>query len=284
MKKNMIKKVVAAAIVGIMGFGAVSCGNSNTNQSNNSKGNTEDTDTLSKIKEKGELTVGLNADYAPYEFHILENGEDKIVGFDIDIAEEIAKDMGVKLVIKDMEFDSLLSALTGNKLDLIISGMSPTEERKKSVDFSDIYYVAEHGMVVRAEDKDKYKSFSDLKGQKVGAQMGTIQADLAKENIEGVDLQLLSNVTELIVGLKAGKIEALVVELPVAEMIIKNNNELVIAEEKIKDEAGGSAIAIKKDSKEVVEQVNKTVKRIIDEKLLDQFIIDANDLAGKTSK
>jgi arginine/lysine/histidine transporter system substrate-binding protein len=275
MKKNILKKVVAAAIVGVMGFGLVSCGNSDT---------TKDTDSLSQIKEKGELVVGLNADYAPYEFHMLENGEDKIVGFDIDIAEEIAKDMGVKLVIKDMEFDSLLSALTGDKLDLIISGMSPTEERKKSVDFSDIYYIAEHGMVLRVEDKDKYKSFSDLKGQKVGAQMGSIQAGLAKDNIENVDLQLLSNVTELLVSLKAGKIEALVVELPVAEMIVKNNKELAIAEEKIKDEAGGSAIAIKKDSKEVVEQVNKTIKRITDEKLLDKFIIDANDLAGKTSK
>jgi arginine/lysine/histidine transporter system substrate-binding protein len=114
--------------------------------------------------------------------------------------------------------------------------------------------------------------------------MGTIQEGLAKDNIENVDLQSLSNVTELLVALKAGKIEALVVELPVAEMIVKNNKELAIAEEKIKDEAGGSAIAIKKDSKEVVEQVNKTIKRITDEKLLDKFIIDANDLAGKTSK
>lgn len=272
MKKNMLKKVLAIAIVGVMGFGLVSCGNGDT---------TKDTDLLSKIKEKGELVVGLNADYAPYEFHILENGQDKIVGFDIDIAEEIAKDMGVKLVIKDMEFDSLLSALTGNKLDLIISGMSPTKKRKKSVDFSDIYYVAEHGMVVRAEDKDKYKTFSDLNGQKVGAQMGSIQEGLAKDNIENVDLQLLSNVTELLVSLKAGKIEALVVELPVAEMIVQSNAELAVAEEKIKDESGGSAIAIKKDSPELVAQVNETIKRIIDEKLLDQFIIDANDLAGK---
>ncbi|WP_300383744.1 transporter substrate-binding domain-containing protein [Clostridium sp.] len=281
MRKSILKKVLAVAVIGVMGLGIVSCANSKLDKGNKSKEKTEATDSLTIIKEKGELVVGLNADYAPYEFHILEKGEDKIVGFDINIAEEIAKDMGVKLVVKDMEFDSLLSALTGSKLDLIISGMSPTEERKKSVDFSDIYYLAEHGIVVRAENKDKYKSFLDLNNKKVGAQMGSIQAGLAKDNIENVDLQLLSNVTELLVGLKAGKIEALIVELPVAEMIVKNNEELAIAEEKIKDESSGSAIAIKKDSKELVVQVNKTIKKIIDEKLLDKFIIDANDLAGK---
>jgi arginine/lysine/histidine transporter system substrate-binding protein len=272
MRKNIIRKLLATAVVGVIGFGLVSCGNKAKE------------DKLTEIKNKGELVVGLSADYAPYEFHIMENGQDKIVGFDINIAEEIAKDMGVKLVIKDMEFDSLVAALPGDKVDLVISGMSPTEERRKAVDFSDIYYIAEHGMIVRAEDKDKYKTFADLKGQKVGAQMGSIQADLAAEKIENANMQLLSNVNDLVVSLKSGKIEALVVELPVAEMIVKNNDGLAITEEKIKDEEGGSAIALKKDSPELASQVNSTIKKIKEEKLLDKFIIDANDLAGKANQ
>ncbi|WP_300383749.1 transporter substrate-binding domain-containing protein [Clostridium sp.] len=272
MRKSILKKVFTTVVVGVIGFGLVSCGNAAKE------------DKLTEIKNKGELVVGLSADYAPYEFHIMENGEDKIVGFDVDIAEEIAKDMGVKLVIKDMEFDSLVAALPANKVDLVISGMSPTDERRKAVDFSDVYYIAEHGMIVRAEDKDKYKTFADLKGQKVGAQMGSIQADLAAEKIEGANMQLLSNVNDLVVSLKSGKIEALVVELPVAEMIVKNNDILAIAEEKVKDEEGGSAIAIKKDSTELVSQVNLTVKRIKEEKLLDKFIIDSTDLAGKVNQ
>ncbi|MCR1950585.1 MULTISPECIES: ABC transporter substrate-binding protein [Clostridium] len=271
MKKGMIKKILAVAVVGVMGLGLISCGNKNN------------ADKLTEIKEKGTLVVGLSADYAPYEFHMMKDGKDEIVGFDVEIAKEIAKDMGVELEIKDMEFDSLISAVPTGKIDMVISGMTPTAERKEAVDFSDIYYIAEHGMVVRAEDKDKYKTFEDLTGKKIGAQMGSIQADLAEEKIKDADMQLLSSVNDLILGLKSGKIDALVVELPVAEMIVKNNSELVIGEEKVKDTDGGSAIAIKKNSPEFAEQINKTIKRIKEENLLDQFIIDANDLAGQTN-
>ena len=272
MKKGMLKKIFAIATIGVMSIGLISCG----------KKADENTDKLTQIKENGKLIVGLSADYAPYEFHIINDaGEDEIVGFDIDIAKEIAKDMGVELEIKDMDFDSLVAGVPAGKIDLVISGMTPTDERKEVVDFSDIYYVAEHGFIVKAENKDKYKTFEDLKGQKVGAQMGAIQADIAEEKIPEADLQLLSNVNDLVLGLKSGKIEALVVELPVAEMIVKNNPELVVGEEKVKDTEGGSAIAVKKDEQALLDSINSTIKRIQDENLLDQFIIDANDLATK---
>lgn len=268
MKKGFLKKIFAVALVGVMGASLVACGSKE--------------DKLNSIKEKGELVVGMSADYAPYEFHILdENGNDQIVGFDVEIAKEIAKDLGVELTLQDMNFENLVGGVSTGKIDLAISGMTPNEKRKKSIDFSDIYYTAEHGILVRKEDKDKYKGFSDLNGQKVGAQMGTIQADLASEKIENAEVQLLSNVNDLVMALKGGKIEALVVELPVAEMIAQNNNELVIAEEKVKDETGGSAIGIQKGQEALVEQINSTINRIKEEGLLDQFIIDANDLAGK---
>jgi arginine/lysine/histidine transporter system substrate-binding protein len=273
MKKGIIKKILAVTVVGVMSFGLISCGGKSSKSANK----------LAEVKEKGKLVVGLSADYAPYEFHIMKDGKDEIVGFDVEIAKEIAKDMGVELEIKDMKFDSLVAAVPTGKIDMVISGMSPTEERKKAVDFSDIYYVAEHGMVVRAEDKDKYKTFEDLKGKKIGAQMGSIQADLAKEKIADAQMQLLSNVNDLILELKSGKIDALVVELPVAEMLVKNNPELVVGQEKLKDTEGGSAIAIKKNSPEFAEQLNSTIKRIKEEKLLDKFIIDANDLAGQAN-
>lgn len=276
MKKGL-KNLLAIGLVALTGAAVLGCG---------AKGEaTENVDSLAAIKEKGKLVVGLSADYAPYEFHILdENGKDQIVGFDVKIAEEIAKDMGVELEIKDMQFGTLISAVPTGKIDLIISAMTPDAERREAVDFSDIYYVAEQGIVVRAEDKDKYKNFEDLTGLKVGAQMGTIQADLAKDNIKDVELQLLTGVNDLILGLKSGKMEALIVEVPVAEMIVKNNPELFLSEETIKDEEGGSAIAMKKDSPELAEQVNKSIKRILDEGLLDDFIIEANELATKEVK
>jgi polar amino acid transport system substrate-binding protein len=86
---------------------------------------------VQKIKKKGYITVGLSADYPPYEFHKTINGKDEIVGFDISVAKKIAKDMGVKLRIDEMSFDSLLGALKTGKIDMIISGMSNTPERAK---------------------------------------------------------------------------------------------------------------------------------------------------------
>ena len=111
--------------------------------------------------------------------------------------------------------------------------------------------------------------------------MGAIQAKIAEEKVPEADLQLLSNVNDLVLALKGGKIEALVVELPVAEMIVKNNPELIIAEEKVKDTEGGSAVGIQKNQEALVEQINSTINRIKEEKLLDQFIIEANELAEK---
>ena len=111
--------------------------------------------------------------------------------------------------------------------------------------------------------------------------MGAIQAKIAEENVEDGEVQLLSNVNDLIMSLKSGKIEALVVELAVAEMIFQNNPELAVAEEKVKDETGGSAVGVQKGQEALVEQINTTINRIKEEGLLSQFIIDANDLAGK---
>lgn len=267
-KVGKVKKTFAVGIVGIMTMGLIGCGGTSV-------------DKLDEIKEKGTLAVGLSADYAPYEFYINDNGQDKLVGFDIDLAKEIAKDLGVEVEFKEMEFDSLVTALPANKIDVIISGMNPDEKRKKAIDFSEIYYVSEHGILVRSEDADKYKTFSDLDGKKVGAQMGSTQEELAKEKIANADMKLLSNVNDLILELKTGKVDALVVEVPVAEMAVKANPELVLAEERFSDESGGNAVGIKKGSPKLVEAVNKTINRLMEDGTMDQFIIEATKLTDK---
>ncbi|MGL5351726.1 MAG: transporter substrate-binding domain-containing protein, partial [Clostridium sp.] len=266
MKNSMLKKVCAVALVGIMTMGLAGCG---------TKKAEEKKDMLDVIKENGKMVVGLSADYAPYEFHAMIDGKDEVVGFDIDLAKEIAKDLGVELEIKEMEFDALITALPAGKIDLIISGMNPDEERKKAIDFSDIYYVSEHGILVRAEDKDKYKSVADLKGKKVGAQLGSTQEKLAKDEIENVDLQLISNVNDLILELKTGKVEALIIEAPVGDMAIKSNPELMLAEQRFKEESGGNSVGIKKDSPKLVAEINKTIKRLMEDGSMSKFITDA---------
>lgn len=279
MKKGILKKVITALLVGAISFSMVACGGGT--EKSESGANSGEKTMLSQIKEKGELVVGLSADYSPYEFHTMIDGKDTIVGFDVEIAKEIAKDLGVKLNIKEMKFDSLLTALPAGQIDMIISGMNPDPKREKVVDFSEIYYKANHGVLVKKEDLNKYKGIDDLKNINLGAQMGSTQADIIKNTIKGEKVKLLSNVNNLILELKAGKIDALVVEKPVGEMAMSNNSDIVLSDISFEDETGGNAVAVKKGQKELVEQVNKTINRLKESGNIDKFIIEANELASK---
>lgn len=262
MKKSLIKKIMAVVIVGVIGIMVVGC---------SSKSTGEVKDKLTEIKESGKLVVGMSADYAPYEYHALIDGEDKIIGFDVDIAQAIADDIGVELELKEMNFDSLCEAVQLGKIDMTISGMTPKPDRKKAVDFSDIYYKAEQAFLIQASNKDTYKTLADLEGKKIGAQMGSIQAEIA-EGIEGASVKLLSDVNTLILELKNGNIDALIIEAPVANLATTTNTDLVVGEEIIEDSEGGSAIGMPKDSPELVEQVNSTLKKLMDEGKIDEFV------------
>ncbi|MFC4779393.1 transporter substrate-binding domain-containing protein [Paenibacillus sp. GCM10023252] len=224
---------------------------------------------------KKTIVLGTSADYAPYEFHKKIDGKDQIVGFDIEIAKEIAKDMGAKLEIQDMKFDGLLLALNADKVDMVISGMTPTEDRKKNVDFSDIYYMAKQAVMVKADNKAGLKTDEDLKGKKIGVQKGSIQEGIAKE-IQGAKLTSLSKITELVLELKSGRVDAIIVELPVAEQYAKKGDYSIPFNVNV--EEGGSAIAIKKGNSEVLESVNKTLKRLKEDGLIDRFVVEANEL------
>lgn len=279
MKKGLIKKIVASALLGIMTMGFVGCG-----ASDKTNGAGESKDLLETIQEKGKVVVGMSADYAPYEFHYIdENGEDVIGGFDVDIANEIANSLGVELVIQEMDFDALVAALPAGKIDLVISGMNPTEERAKVVDFSEIYYNSKHGILVRSEDVDKYKTFSDLEGVKVGAQLGSTQEQIARAEIPNADLQLLNNVNNLILELKAGKVDAVIMEKPVAEMATKSNPELAVGNPVYEDKTGGNAVGMAKNNPELLAKINEVIKELNESGKMDEYIVKANELAGSVN-
>lgn len=233
---------------------------------------------LEQIKKAGKIILGTSADYPPYEFHKAVNGKDEIVGFDIEIAKEIAKDLGVELQIQDMEFDGLLSALNAGNIDFVISGMTPTDERKQSVDFTKIYYTAQQGVMVRSEDKDKIKTVDDLKGKKVGAQKGSIQETIANEQLTEVSVVALTKIPDLVMELKTKKVDAIVVELPVANGYVGKHKDLAISEVQVKDDTGGSAAAIKKGNTDLVDAINKTIDRLIADKTLDRLVAEANEM------
>lgn len=241
-----------------------------------------------KIKERGELRVGLSADYAPMEFEHTVNGKTEYAGVDIDLAKKIAKDNNLKLKIVNMSFDSLLGALKTGKIDIIISGMTSTPERKKQVDFSDSYMMTKNIMLVKKDKVNDYKDIKDFNNKKVGAQKGTEQEKIAQTEIENASITSLSSLPDVILALKSGKVEGVVVEKPVAEAYLKQNPKLGISNVKFNEEEKDTVIAVPKDSPKLLSQINKTIKEVKDKGLIDKYMTNAanamNDDSGFISK
>lgn len=248
----------------------------------------EQDQTWEKIKERGELRVGLSADYAPMEFEHTVNGKTEYAGVDIDLAKIIAKDNNLKLKIVNMSFDSLLGALKTGKIDIIISGMTSTPERKKQVDFSDSYMMTKNIMLVKKDKVNEYKDIKDFNNKKVGAQKGTEQEKIAQTEIENASITSLSRLPDVILALKSGKVEGAVVEKPVAEAYLKQNPKLGISNVKFNEEEKDTVIAVPKDSPKLLSQINKTIKEVKDKGLIDKYMTNAanamNDDSGFISK
>lgn len=252
-------------------------GNTPAKQGNAAEANQETADTGNAKK----LIIGMSADFPPYEFHIKnEKGEDEIVGFDVDIAKEIAKDLGAELEIKDMIFDSLLNELESGRVDLVISGLSPTPERAKQVDLSQIYYKAEQSVVSLTENKDKYATMESLEGKKIGVQKSSIQEGIAK-TVPGAKLTSLNKISDIVMQLKSGRVDVAILEGPVAASFVKNVEGISITDAKPVTEDEGYVIGVKKGNKEMLDQVNATLDRLIKDGSIDKFVAEATALAEK---
>ncbi|MCB2289624.1 transporter substrate-binding domain-containing protein [Clostridium sp. CS001] len=272
MKSNNSKKIISIIMTGLIAIGLSGCSGTKTENVS------AKVSMVDKLKEKGKIVIGTCADYPPYEFHKSIDGKDTIVGFDIDIAKEIAKDLGVEIEIKDMKFDGLTAALETGNIDLIAAGMNPTEERKKNVDFSKIYYTAVQCVVVRAGDEATIKSLEDLKGKKVGVQKGTVQEELATEQLATSEIKPLGKVSDLMLSLSTKKVDAVIVELPVAKAYVAQNSDLALTKAQIKAKEEGSALAVKKGNEDLIKFLNTSIDRLINEKTIDKFVADANNI------
>lgn len=233
---------------------------------------------LEEIKKDGKIVLGTAADYPPYEFHKEIDGEDKIVGFDIEIAKEIAADLGVDLEIKDMKFDGLLAALKAGNIDFIIAGMVPTPERSESVDFSIPYYEAEQKFLTKTKNKSVYQAIEDLDGLKIGAQKSTIQQEIAEEKINASEYKFISKITDLILELKNDKVDGLVLVKPVAVAYAQANDDLAVAALSLGKE-DGIAVAVDKGNKNLMEEINSSLERLLTADKITEFIAEATKLA-----
>lgn len=175
--------------------------------------------------EKKVLVMGTSADYAPFEF-VDTAVSDEIIGYDIDLAKLIGEKLGYEVKVENMDFNSLIPALQAKKFDFVISGMTPTEERDKVVDFSVPYYETEQYFVFKAEKG--YTSPADLAGGVVGAQVSSIQEGLANEAAaaNGFTVETRNLIPELVQELKTGRFDAAVIENIVSENYLAQNDDL----------------------------------------------------------
>lgn len=254
----------------------VACGKDN--EANFKDNNSEiESYTLEGIKNKGKLIMGTSADYPPFEFHKMIDGEDTIVGFDIEIAKHIADELGVELEIKDMEFDKLLGGLSTGMLDMVIAGMNPDPEREAN--FTDIYYEANLSVLVNKEDESKITTLEDLEGKSIGVQIGTTQEEIAQEKIKDADVKSLSTNPDIVMNLKTKKIDCALMEAPVAESFAKVNEDIVVVEGlNIDTDANGVAIAVKKGNDELTEKLNGILAEAKSKGLLDKWLVEADEL------
>lgn len=220
---------------------------------------TEETPTLDAIRERGQLILGTESTYPPFEFIVIENGASVGVGFDVSLAQAIADKLGVELVTSEMAFDSLIPAVQAGTVDIAAS-ITPTEERKQAVDFSDNYYDTTNVFVVRKGEEGNFTSKESFDGKTIGAQMGTAQNTLVVEDMTNAQSLLLPKTTTLIQELNTGNIDAICLEKPVADIYVAAYpDDLAVCSYEVPIEEGGVAIPVAKGQEDLLNFINEVI-------------------------
>lgn len=220
-----------------------------------------------------QLTMATSPDYPPYEFYEVSGGSeeegtqsegsateesDTIVGFDIDIATYIADELGYELTVRGMNFSDLMPTLQAGRVDFVMAGMTPTGKRKQNADFSMIYFAARNTLVSKSDVN--LSATTELAGKRVGVQLGSIQESAANELREAeASLEVVPSTTtgEMIQALRAGRVDAAILEDTVAQKLVEVNPDLtfnIIPD----DGPSGAAMAFPKDS-ELVEEFDRVL-------------------------
>lgn len=223
------------------------------------------TPTLDRIKAEGVLKIGTSPDYPPFE-SLDENNN--VIGFDIDLMQEVAKELGVKLEIVQMGFDGLIAALQAKKFDIMAAGVSVTEERKQQVDFTTPYLVGSDAIVVHKDWTKPVKDLNDLKGHSIAVQIGTVQADAAHK-VEGATVKEYNLFTEAATAVASKQADALYLHTVVGKAFVKANPNLkIVAETPAKD----TAFALRKDTPDLTQFVNEVLAKMQQDGRFDNLV------------
>ena len=277
----MKKKVLALTMAALMAASLTACGGgakettAATTAADTKAADTADTTAAENAETSAEaaeteaaggvLVMATNAEFPPYEYH--DGGE--IVGIDAEIAKAIAGELGMELEIEDIAFDSIIPEITSGKADMGLAGMTVTEDRKQSVDFSDTYAKASQKVIVK-EDSE-IASPDDLAGKIVGVQLGTT-GDIYVSDLEadGTTVERYNKGFEAVQALSQGKIDAVVIDGEPAKTFVAQTEGLKILEESFTDEE--YAIAVKKGNTELLDKINGALKTLKENGTLDEIV------------
>lgn len=228
-------------------------------------------------EDKKVLVMGTSADYPPFEFVDTAVSED-IIGFDVDLANLIGEKLGFEIEIENIDFNGLIPAIQAGKVDFVLAGMTPNPERDKVVDFSEPYNETQQ-MVVTKKDSG-IQTLEDLAGKTVGAQISSIQEDLAKEVAKTVDMKVESRnlIPEVVQELMTKRFDAAIIEDIVAENYVERNPDLTFFPVAIDDVDYKAAVF--PEGSELKAQFDQAIQELTDSGKIEElrqkwFVVDA---------
>lgn len=256
-----MKKILALAATVLAGLTLAAC-SSTSSQS-----------VLDKIKEKGTLVVATSPDYAPFEFQALVDGKNEVVGADIMLAQKIADELGVKLEVSAMSFDNVLSSVQNGKADIAIAGLSYSEERAKVFDFSESYYQISDVLLIKKDSANSLTSIDAMSGKTLAVQKGSTQESYAQENISQANIISLTLMGEAVNELKSGKVDAILMDSPVAAGYVSQNSDLAVASVEFPTiDENSKVIALPKGSAELKTTIDKVIAEVKASGEFDTFL------------
>lgn len=256
-----MKKILALAATVLVGLTLVACSSTSSQSA------------LDKIKEKGTLVVATSPDYAPFEFQALVDGKNEVVGADIMLAQKIADELGVKLEVSAMSFDNVLSSVQNGKADIAIAGLSYSEERAKVFDFSESYYQISDVLLIKKDSANSLTSIDAMSGKTLAVQKGSTQESYAQENISQANIISLTLMGEAVNELKSGKVDAILMDSPVAAGYVSQNSDLAVASVEFPTiDENSKVIALPKGSAELKTTIDKVIAEVKASGEFDTFL------------
>ena len=282
-----MKKIIALILALVMALSLVACGGG---EAADEQGEAKDYSAMSldELKaelttvEEGKLTVVTSPDFAPYEFYVAsDNGEYALAGFDMDLAKLIADKLGLELEVIPMDFDGTISELGAKKADIGLAGYSPDPDREDLMNFSNLYYKGGQSFWCTKATASKFTDLASANNPDytIGAQTGSIQADLAAENTPDANVLDLAKVTDIIADMLAGKMDGAFIETAVGESYAKNYPDLVKVCDVPYDQEG-SSVGVNKDNAALLAAINLIVDEAVSDGTIDGFVANANELAA----